>query len=946
MSNNPERWREVRRVYDAALERNETDREEFLTEVCGADTALHSEVTGLLARDRSAEAFSTGLRIGHYTILSRLGAGGMGVVYRARDSKLHRDVALKVLPEIFADDHHRLARFQREAEVLASLNHPNIAHIHGLEESGRTRALVIELVEGPTLADRIAHGPIPIGEALPIAQQIVRALEAAHACGIAHRDLKPANIKVTAAGVVKLLDFGLATAVADDIAHQDSTTLVAGEPLTMAGSVIGTIAYMSPEQARGEPVDARTDLFSLGSVLYEMVTGRRAFPGAMQTLIVDAILHQTPQSPRSVNPAVPQALERVILRLLERERTARYQTASDVGADLERVTQQIESARSAMDTRWQRRRWRAAIGVALVLALAASGWIWSRVTKRPPTAAPEYEQVTHFADSATSPAFSPDGRMMAFIRGGNTFFGPGEIYVKVLPDGEPVPLTRDGLQKMSPVFSPEGSRIAYTTVSGNFAWDTWAVSVSGGEPSRWLTNAGGLTWIPDHRVLFSELATPTGLHMNVVTANENRDNVRAVYTPSDLQGMAHRSYLSPDRKWVAIAEMEKAVWLPCRIVPLDGSAIGQRVGPDGQCTSAAWSPDGGWIYFSSSVSGAFHIWRQRFPGGLPEQITGGPTEEEGIAMAPDGRSFLTSLGTRQQAIWIHDAGGEHELSREGYAFVPSLPNGTSQPFSADGRKLFYLVRQGAVRFMGPEERSGELWETELETVRSESLLPGFHVIGYDISRDGSEIAFAALDENGKSHIWLGRVDRQVPPRRLSPVEADSPRFGAANDVFCRVTETASQANYIYRIKMDGSEPQKATETPVLFFMSASPDGMWLTAQVAAPSGTSVVALPVSHDKPVPICSDCEADWTADGRSFVVRLALNNASNGARTLVVALGLHETLPRLPPGGIRSEKDLAGSRVLYALDGFLYPGDSAQVYAFRRETIQRNIYRVPLR
>jgi Tol biopolymer transport system component len=214
---------------------------------------------------------------------------------------------------------------------------------------------------------------------------------------------------------------------------------------------------------------------------------------------------------------------------------------------------------------------------------------------------------------------------------------------------------------MSPVFSPDGSRIAYTASTSNFIWDTWIAGVSDRAPTFWLTNASGLAWLSDRRLVFSEITK--GLHMKVVTANEGRDDVRPVYAPSSEHGMAHRSSVSPDGAWLLIAEMEAAVWQPCRLVPIDGSSSGRRVGPDGQCTSAAWSPDGKWMYFSSNSSGTFHIWRQRFPDGVPEQITRGPTEEEGIAPDPDGRSLLTSVGSRHSSIWIRDERGEREISR-------------------------------------------------------------------------------------------------------------------------------------------------------------------------------------------------------------------------------------------------------------------------------------------
>jgi Tol biopolymer transport system component len=563
------------------------------------------------------------------------------------------------------------------------------------------------------------------------------------------------------------------------------------------------------------------------------------------------------------------------------------------------------------------------------------------VTRREP-ARREYTQITHFADSATSPALSPDGRLLTFIRGESTFEGLGEIYLKALPDGEPVQLTSDGSGKMSPVFSPDGSRIAYTTING-FVWDTWVVPVVDRTPRFWLANASGLTWVRD-RVLFSEVTT--GLHMNVVSADDKRRAVRAVYSPVGAGGMAHRSYLSPDGAWVLIAEMVSPVWQPCRLVAMDGRSS-RPVGPPGQCTSAAWSPDGKWMYFSSNGSGSFHIWRQRFPSGTPEQISLGATEEEGIAVSPDGRALLTSVGNRQSSVWVRDAAGERAVSREGFAFVPTMPNsGMSQPFSTNGR-LLYLVRQGPLRFVGTGETAGELWQTDLETSQSEVLVPGVRVSGYDVSRDGSQIVFAALDEHGASHVWLGRMDHRTPPRQLLAREADSPHFGAAGNIYYRGSEDG--LSFIYRIPARG-DPEKAVARPVLFFQSVSPDDAWLVARVEAAPGTDSsqedVAFPTSSDAPPALlCRSCEVDWTPNAKSLVVRLSTNETPQHARTVVIALRPGETLPRFPPHGLRSEADLTGLPVSQVLTGLLYPADADARVAFVRRTTERNIFRLPV-
>src|SRR6266853_339292 len=272
---------------------------------------------------------AVGTRLGHYEILSLLGQGGMGEVYRARDTTLKRDVALKVLPAAFLRDPERMARFQREAEVLASLDHPNIGPIHGMVESEDSRALVLALIEGPTLADRIAAGAMPPEEALHVAKQIIEALEYAHDRGVVHRDLKPANVKITSEGVVKVLDFGLAKVLEDEVAPASAGGLTNSPTLTLghtrAGVILGTAAYMSPEQAVGRPVDRRSDIFSFGSLLYEMLTGKRAFPGAATPDVLEAVVKNDPDW--SKLPAA--APHNLIRRCLTKDRKQRLQAIGE-----------------------------------------------------------------------------------------------------------------------------------------------------------------------------------------------------------------------------------------------------------------------------------------------------------------------------------------------------------------------------------------------------------------------------------------------------------------------------------------------------------------------------------------------------------------------------------------------------------------------------------------
>src|SRR5271169_6537417 len=332
-------------------------------------------------------ALASGTKIGPYEIVSPLGAGGMGEVYRARDAKLARDVALKVLPEAFARDTDRMARFQREAKVLASLNHPNIASIYGLEDSSTTHALVMELVEGPTLADRIKSGPIPISEAMPIAKQMCDALEYAHEHGIVHRDLKPANVKVTNDDAVKVLDFGLAKAIEGDAASVDiATSPTMSRMATLAGVLLGTAAYMSPEQAKGKTVDRRADIWAFGCVLYEMLTGKMAFSGETVTDTLAAVIMKDPDW--SQLPAATPLRVRVLLqRCLQKDQKQRLRDIGDARISIDEVLSGAPDLSSPVASPISAPLWRRALPWALFGAmaaiLAALGWAYQRALRAP-----------------------------------------------------------------------------------------------------------------------------------------------------------------------------------------------------------------------------------------------------------------------------------------------------------------------------------------------------------------------------------------------------------------------------------------------------------------------------------------------------------------------------------------------------------------------------------
>jgi len=942
----PEQYQRLSELFAAACERSGNVRSAFLDEACAGDDALRSAVEDLLAADQKSRGLlekplaalaSTvpGSQIGPYRIETKLGEGGMGVVFRAMDTRLNRPVAIKFLPGDLADAPAR-RRFQREAQMASSLNHPHILTVYDADEFEGRQYLVTEFVDGGTLRDWANAERRTWRQIVELLVGVADGLATAHAAGILHRDIKPENILITRSGYAKLADFGLAKLAEDPAPREETGTLTEGR--TSPGMVIGTIAYMSPEQASGKPLDARSDVFSFGVMLYEVLAGRKPFAAATDLKLLQTIVHGTPQA---LEDGTPPALRAVVEKALEKDPADRYQSMREMVVDLRRLARQSAEAPAPRMQRQARALKRAAAALIMLVLVAGSAFIYFH-SARPASPAPlEYTALTSFADSATSPALSPDGRMLTFIRGTETFEGPGEIYVKILPDGEPVQLTHDGVHKMSPVFAPGGDRIVYSVVGNARDWDTWTVPVLGGEPSRLLANASALTWIGTGsggrpRVLFSEWGE--GTHLSIITSTENRSEPRTVYAPPSPRGMAHRSYLSPDRKQMLVVEMEGG-WRPCRLVAFEGGAAGKPVGPSpAQCTNAAWLPDGKWMYLSVNTGNGYHIWRQKFPDGAPEQVTFGATEEEGIAFAPDGRSFVTSVGTRVSTLWVHDSRGERQITSEGYASLPS--------FSGDGKKLYYLLRSVANR----RYVSGELWATNLETGQKERLLSDFLMEHYSISPDGNRIVFAAIDDTGHTPVWLATLDGRTAPRRLSTINATRTFFGANGDVYFLGGESETQT-FVYRVREDGSGLQKAIENLISYFYDVSPDAKSLAvfdgrgAQVYSTDGGSLIN----------VCTICGAAggenrgttppavrWSPDGKF----LYLNDRTAAGQQYAIPLPPGRNLPPLPPSGIRSQADLtalAGARVIHEALAFIGPNPS--VYAFPRVTTQRNIYRVSL-
>jgi serine/threonine protein kinase/Tol biopolymer transport system component len=518
---NADRWRQISQLYDAALQRGAGERAAFVREACAGDVALQQDVELLLADESRAARFLsepaagiaarmmdsvagstlTGRRLGVYQLQTLLGAGGMGEVYRARDTRLGRDVAIKILPRIFTANPDRLARFEREARMLASLNHPNIGAIYGVEEEDGILALVLELAEGPTLADRLAKGPLPVREALSIATQIADALDAAHERGIVHRDLKPANVVLTIDGHMKVLDFGLAKVATGDQAGPDLTqspTMTIGG--TREGIILGTAAYMSPEQARGQAVDKRTDIWAFGCVLYEMLTGRAAFAGDSVSEILARVLEREPDWTAIPAPLQPRIHE-LLRRCLEKDPKKRRRDVGDIRVEIEQILSgPAQTAPAIVDVASRRRAglvWAVAAVLAAALVVTVARPYFSRPAEAPETIV---DVSTPDTPDPTSFAISADGRRLVFVAFRN---GQPQLYLRSLDADTAQPLNGTELATL-PFWSPDGRSIGFFA-SGQLR----RIDIEGGllqTLATASTGAGG-TWGPDGTILFAPTLT-------------------------------------------------------------------------------------------------------------------------------------------------------------------------------------------------------------------------------------------------------------------------------------------------------------------------------------------------------------------------------------------------------------------------------------------------------
>jgi eukaryotic-like serine/threonine-protein kinase len=869
-----------------------------------------------------------GTTIGPYEIRAALGAGGMGEVYRARDSKLGRDVALKILPPSVAADHDRVARFRREAQLLASLNHPNIAAIHGLEELGGVPVLVLELVDGQTLADRLVHGPIPSDEAFTIAQQIAQALEAAHEHGIIHRDLKPANIKLRSDGMVKVLDFGLAKALEGpaEAGHDDSgdrgvrlqpdrtaSPTITSPAMTRLGVIMGTAAYMSPEQARGRSVDRGADIWAWGCVLFEMLTGRRAFDGADTTEVIAAVVRGEPDWTRLPHDT-PADVRRVLRRCLEKDPRRRLADIRDARFTLEDLGREpATTVGSDRHSNRERLLWAAAL---LVCIAGSTALFWRAGAPSPSPSEMRVEVTTPPTTDPVSIALSPDGERLAFIA---SFEGRSMLWVRSLANGEAAPLANTEGASL-PFWSPDSRSIGFFANDRLYRIDadggalkdlapapvgtggTWSragdilfTPVPDGPVARVAENGGPVAAVP---AASASLTDRNPGHRYPQFLPDGRHFLYYIAEP-DVRGIYLGSLDAPDRRRLFDADAAAVVMSPDRIVFLranrlyvqrfDTSALtaqgdavpltqGIVVDATGALAASA-SAVGSIIYRTGTANRPRQLaWFDRAGKQIDEPFAPDSELPLNPAISPDGRQIVLSRSVGGNVdLWLQD------LTRNGARTrLTTAPTPDIYPvWSPDGRRIAY-GSPGTKSAFGIAIIPAAGGETSMIYDGPSNEIP------VDWSRDGLSILYRIQEIPGGIDLWALPVDGARQPFAVSNQPNADERFGAVSPdgrwVAVESNESGRYEVYVQAFPesagktvvstMGGSQARWSPDGKELFYVA--PDAKLMAVALRPRTGSpqmeaaSPVALFRTSISGVTMRgSGIEYDISSDGKRFLM-----------------------------------------------------------------------------
>ncbi len=806
---NSERWKVIEQVYYSVLASPPGRRTAVLDEACSDDQEMRREVESLLdAREQAGNFLSAsdlkgclaelasepdlaGHTLGHYNILSVIGAGAMGEVYLARDTRLDRQVALKILPARFTVDGQRVTRFRREAKAASALSHPNIITIYDIGEIGETWFIAMEFIEGVTLRKQLAAGKMKPHEALGIASQCTVALEAAHQARIVHRDIKPENIMVRSDGVVKVVDFGLAR-----IGETQEESAVEA---TQAGTLIGTPRYMSPEQARGEKLDARTDIFSLGAVLYEMATGKPAFPGATTAEVFAALLGPGPLPPSQCADGIPEDLDAIVSKALARDREARYQTMHEFAADLENFEQRPEPDAARVQAKRARERARVfsrrrpilrgalitAIALTVGLALA-----WYMRIARPggsrDALALDVVPLTSFAGFKDFGSFSPDGNRIAFSwnggRGGSGGTPDRNIYIKKIGPDDPIRLTFAPQDERLPAWSPDGRYIAFCRAlvaePTPRRYAIYVIAAAGGKERKIAEGGLGVSWSPDGKML--AVAGLAGEKEGVSLISYEDGKQRQLTSPHPY--FDSLPVFSPDGRWIAFTRDFGFSAREIFVIPARGGAARQLTFDREPTYGAAWTADSREIVFASNRGiGGESLWRIRANGGAPRRLSA--TLQGGFypSISRQGNRLLYTESSKDTNIYAYAGPGFGSQSAPG--------------------------------------RFGEAKGLILSSRRDDSP---------SISPDGERIAFVSK-RTGNEEIWVcdRNGERLVQLTSFKGPGTGTPRW-SPDGPWIAFDSLAAGNPDIYVSDADGGTPRRLTTGPFSNFMpSWSPDGKWI-----------------------------------------------------------------------------------------------------------------------